>query len=114
GLLRLERAPHAPARTLVVRHAQQVLAESRDRARGRPDEAAEHVEEGGLAGAVRPDQPAGARLELNGHPVERGDAAEAHGEVVDVDHLARSLAGTTFRTSPYSSPPSLFMSRGNW
>ena len=56
--LGLERPPQPPARAAEVGHLQQVLAEGGDRAGRRLDEAAEHVEERRLAGAVWADQPA--------------------------------------------------------
>ncbi len=60
------------------------------------DEAAEDVEERRLAGAVRADQAAGAAGEDDAHVVDRGDAREADGEALDLDHaglrLRRQLA----------------------
>ena len=86
--LGLERPPQAPARPAVVGHLQQVLAEGGDRPGGRLDESAHHVEEGRLAGAVRADQAAGSALEDDRHAVDRGDASETDGEVVDLDHAS--------------------------
>ena len=56
-----------------------------------PDESGQHVEERGLARAVRPDEAAGALLERQVHVVERGDAAVPDGQVGDLDHAARPL-----------------------
>ena len=85
-LLGLERAPEPPAGAAEVDHLEQVLAEGADRSRGGLDEAAEDVEERRLAGAVRPDQAAGAAREGDGHVVDRGHPREADGEVLDLDH----------------------------
>ena len=89
-LLRLERAPQAPAGAPVVDHLEQVLAERADRARGGLDEAAEDVEERRLAGAVRADQAARAAREDDAHVVDRRHAGEADGEPFDLDHAAAS------------------------
>ena len=48
---------------LVVRHGEQVVAERAYGAAQRPHEAAQHIEERRLTGAIRPDQPARARVE---------------------------------------------------
>ena len=80
-LLGLERAPQAPARAPEVRHRAAGRRRTRVTVPRPADEAAEHVEERGLAGAVGADQPAGARSNVDGHAVERRDAAEAHGQV---------------------------------
>ena len=114
-LLGLERAPQAPARAAVVGHARA----GRRRRRctdplGRLDEAAQHVEERRLARAVGTDQPAGARLEGQRHAVERRDAAEAHGQVADLDHDAVSLAGRPRPKRRRIRRPRFAMSRGNW
>ena len=89
-LLGLERAAHSPPRAAVVRHREQVLAERRDLPLDRLDETAEHVEERRLAGAVGPDQPARPLLEGHAHAVERNDAAEADGQIGDLDQDSRS------------------------
>ena len=70
-LLGLERATEAPPRTPEVGHPEEVLTERLDRTGRRLDEAAQHVEERRLAGAVRPDQPARAARERHAHVVER-------------------------------------------
>jgi len=57
-------------------------------AAGRGDEAADHVEEGGLAGAVRADHADGAAgRHLQGDVVEGEQAAETHADVVKGKHL---------------------------
>ena len=86
--LGLERPPESPARPPVVDHLEQVVAERADRPRGRLDEAAEDVEERRLARAVRADQPACAAREDDADVVDRGDAGEADGEALDLDHRA--------------------------
>ena len=88
-LLGLERAPQAPARAPVVRPWRSRSSPNAcTLPLGGPHEAAQHVEERGLAGAVGPDQPARARVEGDRHAVEWRDAAEAHGQVGDLDHRA--------------------------
>ena len=47
---------NAPIRDSTGAPGPHLLAEGRDRARGRPDEAHEHAQHGGLARAVRPEQ----------------------------------------------------------
>src|SRR3954463_10436596 len=111
-LLGLERAPQAPAGAAEVRHGEQIVAERADAARRGHHEAAEDVEERRLAGAVRADQAARARLEADGHPVERRDAAEADGQVLDLDQRARSWAGVRRRPAPPIAPHSRARSRG--
>ncbi len=91
GLLGLERASKPPARAPEVGHRQNVLAEGANGARDGPDEAAEDVEERGLAGAVRPDQPTRAAGEADGHAVDRKHAAEADGQILDLDHAGDPL-----------------------
>src|SRR3954469_18958070 len=112
-LLGLERAPQAPAGTPEVRHAQQVVAEHMDLDGGRLHEAAHHVEERGLAGAVGADQPAGARVERDRHGVERLHAAEAHGQVGDLDHGASSRAAWLRWNGRLSRPARRPRSRGS-
>ena len=112
-LLGLERPPQAPARAPVVGHPQQVLAERRDRADGRLDEAAEDVEERRLAGAVRADQAAGAAGEDDAHVVDRRDAGEAHREALDLDHGGFLSAAACSRTRAATSRPSLARSFGS-
>ena len=70
---------------------QRLAVEADLTARGLVD-AGHHVEAGGLAGAVRPDQAEDlALLDVEGHLVERGDATEPDGDVVDLeDRLAGS------------------------
>src|SRR5581483_12094996 len=58
--------------------------------RGGPDEAAQDVEERGLARAVRSDETARPLIERQAHGVQRGDAAVADGQAVDFDHGTRS------------------------
>src|SRR6185503_8647835 len=87
-LFRLERPAQAPAGALVVGHPEQVLAEGADRPRSRLDEPGEDVEERRLARSVGADQAAGATREGDAHTVDRGDAREADGEVLDLDHAA--------------------------
>ena len=113
-LLGLEGTAHAPPGTAVVSHLQQVLAERGDRARGRLHEAADDVEERCLAGAVGPDQPARAVLELDVHPVEWRDAAEPNRQVGDLDHFAALPLDAEPLDAPADRAASLAMSFGNW
>src|SRR5439155_25761795 len=72
------RGPEARERGTVVR----------DAAAGGPEIAGDRVERGGLAGTVGADDAgnrAGAHLE--GDALERGHAAESHGQIVDGEHL---------------------------
>ena len=70
-----------------------VRALEQDVARGRRVEAAQAVEQRGLAGAVRPDQaeqmPSG---DVERHVVERDDAAETHADIRARRAAARPLA----------------------
>src|SRR4051812_45135859 len=77
----LERAADAALHALRLRHAGDVLAAEEDAARARREGAGEHVDEGRLAGAVRPDQRmARARLEREIDPLRDGEGAEALAE----------------------------------
>jgi hypothetical protein len=98
-LLGLEGPAQAPAGAPVVGHRQKVLVVGAYRSGDRPHEAAQHVEERRLAGAVGADEPAGPAGELDAHAVDRGHAAEADGQAVDRDHLAASRAGVARLTS---------------
>ena len=61
-------------------------AVERGAAGGRGDEAEQHPQRGGLAGAVRAEEPGdGAGLQLEGQVVDGGDGAEAFGETVEFD-----------------------------
>src|ERR1700722_19964183 len=105
-LLGLERAPHAPLGATEVGDLEQVVTERGHAPGGRLDKPAEHVEEGRLARAVRPDQATGAVLEPDGHRIKWRDAAEADGEVGDLDHKPspdRSDSGAA--TAAVGSPP---------
>src|ERR1700733_10369168 len=93
-------------------HRQQVYPERTDRARGGPDEAAQHVEEGGLAGAVRSDEAAGTLLEGQAHVVQRGDAAVADGQAFDFDHVV--LLGAGLRSLLRRKRPRRARSLGTW
>ena len=56
------------------------------RSLGRLVEAGDAVEHGGLAGAVRPDQRGDVLApDIEGHVVDGGEPAEAHGEVLDLE-----------------------------
>ncbi len=113
---RRPRAPRSPARSgrcaagpsarAGSRHGEQVVAEGVHRARGRAHEAAQHVEERRLAGAVGADQPARAAGELDGHAVDRRHAAEAHREVLDLDH-SRPPSAAGAAEQPPDQPPEL-------
>jgi hypothetical protein len=80
----LERAGQPPARDLVRGHREEVAPVEPHGAVARLVEPAEHVEERGLAGAVRPDERTDrAGLDVEGELVEGDDTAEAHPHVVD-------------------------------
>ena len=80
----LERARDAAARDRVRREIEQALAGERHAAGIRPVEPGEDVEDGGLAGAVGPDQPEDLALRhLEAHVGERRQPAEADGEILD-------------------------------
>ena len=82
----LEGADHAHPGDLVRRDLVQARAVERPVAAVGAVEPGEQVEEGGLAGAVRPDQRGDhAALDLHVLHVDRGQAAEAAGDVVG-DH----------------------------
>ena len=112
-LLGLERPPQPPSRPPEVGHAEQVLAERADAPCGRADEAAQHVEERRLAGAVRADQAARPGREHDGHPVERRDAAEADGEILDLDHAIAPPAPAAAAHGPPRSRPRFLRSFGH-
>ena len=79
----LERAPDAESGHAMARHREQRHSIKRDVAAVALVEPRDAVEERGLAGAVGADQPDDApRRNVEGHPVERDDAAEAHGHVL--------------------------------
>ena len=92
----LERADHAAAGDLVRRDAGQRLAVERPGAVVGPVEAGEQVEEGALAGAVRPDERGDrAALDLDVVDLDGGEAAEAPGHAVgDEDRVGLLDAGT--------------------
>ena len=77
-----------------------VVMRQADGARGRFVKSGDAVEDGGLAGAVRPDQRGDlAPLGGKGEPVDRDHAAEAHGEAFDAEdgiaaHPRPSLASS--------------------
>ena len=85
-LLLLEGPAQAPPRAGVRREAEQRLAVRVDAALGRLHEAAEHVEEGRLAGAVGTDEAAHPGRQLERDAVERPDAAERDGQGAHVKH----------------------------
>ena len=77
----LERAGETVAAAPVRRPAGDVAALELDGAFGRPVEAAEHVHERRLAGAVRPDEADDlTAAQLEGHAPKRLDAGERAGE----------------------------------
>ena len=68
----------------VRRPMQDALAFHQDIARARLVKPAQAVEEGGLAGAVRSDQPKDlALMHVEGHPVQRNDAAEHDADIAN-------------------------------
>ena len=88
----LELAADAGMGDLRFGHAQQVdgLAEKRG-ARIRPRLAGDHVHHGGLARAVRPDDAAQfAGLDRERQLVQRLEAVEADGDVVEVEDRRRA------------------------
>src|SRR5262249_23826783 len=80
----------------------------------RPDEPAQDVEERRLPGAIRPDQAAGAGLEGHAHAVQRGHAAEADGQAVNLDHAGSPSGGAGRRGRRRSRRPSRARSLGTW
>jgi hypothetical protein len=79
----LEGAADAERRDPVARHLQQRARAEQDFAAVALVEARQAVEERGLAGAVRPDQPDDvARRDIEGDPVQRDDAAEADADLL--------------------------------
>jgi hypothetical protein len=87
----LERAADADLGDAMARHRQQRPAVEHDRAALAVVQAADAVEQRGLAGAVRPDQPDDAPgRDVERHAVERDDAAEAYPDLL---HSQQCLAG---------------------
>src|SRR5207302_9439647 len=81
----LECAGHAPAGPGVGLEARDVPPLEEDLALGRLLEAAEDVEDGGLAGAVRPDQPGyGRGLDRQADLVDGDDPAEPDADPVSL------------------------------
>jgi hypothetical protein len=94
----LKRAGHARAREDVRGLAREVDAADEEPARRGRDQAGERVEEGGLAGAVRPDDAhQGSVFDLEIDTVDRGEAAEAD------DDAARRQRGRRHRAAARSS-----------
>ncbi len=86
-LRNLERAPDAAARALICRGPRDVGVFEMQRSAVRPHRSGNHVEQRGLAGAVRTDQPddfAGGNGQRN--TVERVQAAEANADVAKLKH----------------------------
>src|SRR5262249_49355900 len=82
----LERAADSDRRHAVRRQAEDAPALEQNVALARRIEAAEAVEERGLAGAVRADQAEElATTDRERHAIERHDAAEAHADVAHRD-----------------------------
>jgi hypothetical protein len=99
----LERAADAQACHAVARQPGQPGAVERDMASAGPIEAADAVEQRGLAGPVGTDQAADlVAPDIEGDAVQRHHAAEAHGDVAHtqqgrragVPHQAESAFGT--------------------
>ena len=87
----LEGAAHAQPGDLVRGRAGDRLAFEEDVAGLVLVQAAEAVEQRGLAGAVGADQPADvAALDVEAHAVERHDAAEAHGHATHAEQGFRA------------------------
>ena len=71
----------------------QVVAVDQDVPGGRLQQAGDHANGGGLAGAVRTEKPVNlARLHLEADAIDRGERAVALDETSDRDHLQSSLA----------------------
>src|SRR4029450_5905854 len=78
----LEGAPDTEPRYVVGLGREEVAILEGDGAAGRLVEPAQAIEEGGLAGPVGPDEADDlARLDVEGHIVQRDDAAETHAEL---------------------------------
>ena len=79
------------------------LAQHRDGARVRLPEALDHLQGGGLAGTVRPEDPEELALgHLEAHPVDCPELPVGHREVRDLDstHEGRTLAAGHQRPGP--------------
>ena len=93
----LEGAGHAQLGDLVRALAGDVLAQERDPALGGLVHAGHHVEGGGLARAVGTDQGHDlALVDVHRQVVHGDDAAEAHGQMVDMQHVFTHLACAPF------------------
>src|SRR6516162_5201645 len=93
----LQGAGDPERRQLVWFEPGQIGVAERQPAGVRLDEPAQHVEQGGLAGPVRPDHAghlAGGRRERYG--IQRGDPTEANRDVADVQY-ARAVTGWSRR-----------------
>ena len=115
-LLGLERAPHAPARAPEVGHRRagprRTPCTLPSAGRTKPLSTLKKVVLPAPLGPMSPQVPSPKSIVM---PIERRDAAEAHREVLDLDHPAPSRVGGLPRpTSPPISRPSFAMSRGNW
>jgi len=83
----LKGAGNAATHDLGMRHADEIGAVEHDAAVIRLDGAGNQIEEGGLAGAVRPDhrgERAGRKFERD--VAHRGDTAEGFGKALDQEH----------------------------
>src|SRR5437763_3322266 len=93
----LERARQAEGGDVVRLASPRRLAVDEDLAVGGLIDAGEHVEDGGLSGAVRADQSDQlVRLEQEVEVAHRGEAAEANGHVFGFQEWHQSTAGSPF------------------
>src|SRR6185437_12244540 len=84
----LESPGHPERDALMRRQSGDVAAVEADGAGGRREKSADQVEEGGLAGAVRPDDRAQFALRhIERNLAHRDEIAEALGDVVDFEHV---------------------------
>src|SRR5208337_3953843 len=83
----LERARHAETDPALRRYAGDVAAVEQDRAGGGRDEAADQIEESGLAGAVRADYGTQlALLDCHRYVAHGDETAETPGQIPDLEH----------------------------
>ena len=106
----LERAGHAQVDDLLRAEPGDVAVAEVDRARRGRQEAGEQVEQGGLAGAVRPDQGVHAALgDVEVDPLDGGEAAELLGQCPGAQQRGRGRRalrhGCGLRAALHGLPP---------
>jgi hypothetical protein len=97
----LEGAGHAERGDAVRRQLDEVVPGVPDGAGGRPVHAGDHIEAGGLARFIWPDEGVDAALgHGEGDVVERGHTAEAQGEAVGLEGGCRVHRAHLVRAAP--------------